>query len=63
MPVVTIQMWEGRSVDQKRELVKAITDAMVEISKTKREAVQVVIHDLPKHNWGTGGMLASEKGL
>ena len=25
MPVVTIDMWEGRSVEQKRELVKAMT--------------------------------------
>ncbi len=61
MPVVTIQMWEGRSVDQKRELVKAITKAMVEIGKTRQEAVQVIMHDIPKQNWGTGGMLASEK--
>ena len=63
MPVITIQMWEGRSVEQKRELVKAITKAMVDIGKTRQEAVQVIIHDVPKNNWGTGGMLASEKTL
>jgi len=61
MPVITIQMWEGRSVEQKRELVKAITKAMVEIGKTRQEAVQVIMHDIPKQNWGTGGVLASEK--
>ena len=61
MPVITVQMWEGRSVDQKRELVKAITNTMVEVGKTRQEAVRVIIHDIPKHNWGTGGVLASEK--
>ena len=27
MPVVTVEMWEGRSIDQKKELVKGITAA------------------------------------
>ena len=30
MPVVTVQMWTGRTPAQKRALVRAITDAMVE---------------------------------
>ena len=29
MPVVTVQLWTGRTVNQKRRLVAAITDAMV----------------------------------
>ena len=30
MPFVIVEMWEGRTVEQKRRLAKAITDAMVE---------------------------------
>ena len=30
MPIVIVEMWEGRTVDQKRNLIKALTDAMVE---------------------------------
>jgi 4-oxalocrotonate tautomerase len=30
MPFVVVEMWEGRTVEQKRRLVRAITDAMVE---------------------------------
>ena len=29
MPVVTVQMWTGRTPQQKKALVRAITDAMV----------------------------------
>ena len=28
MPVVIVELWEGRTVEQKRNLVKAITDAI-----------------------------------
>ncbi len=59
MPVVIVEMWEGRSVDQKRRLVSGITEAFVQIG-VPAEAVQVVIQDVPKHNWGMGGRLASE---
>lgn len=60
MPVVTVQMYEGRTVEQKRELVAAITEAVVKHAKTTAEATQVVIVDVPKHNWAHAGKLASD---
>jgi 4-oxalocrotonate tautomerase len=60
MPLVTIHMYEGRTIDQKRELVAAITDAVVRIAKTTPEATDVVIHDVPRHNWAHAGKLASD---
>jgi 4-oxalocrotonate tautomerase len=61
VPIVTVQMWEGRSEDQKRELVKAITDAVVEKAGTVPEAVHVVIYDISKSDWAIGGELCSDK--
>jgi 4-oxalocrotonate tautomerase len=60
MPVVTIQMWEGRSVEQKRELVKAITKAMVDIAGATAEKLYIIMHDVPKTNWGMNGALSSD---
>jgi 4-oxalocrotonate tautomerase len=60
MPVVTVQMYEGRTVEQKRALVEAITRAMVDIAKTRSDAVNVIIQDVPRTNWGLDGKLASE---
>lgn len=60
MPVVTIQMYEGRTVEQKRELVAAITDAVVRIAKTTPDATEVIIQDIPRHNWAKAGKLASD---
>ncbi len=60
MPVVTVEMWEGRTIDQKKQLVEGITSAFVKIG-TPSEAVHVILKDIPKHNWAIGGKLASEK--
>ena len=59
MPVVTVEMWEGRTIDEKKQLVKDITSAFVSIG-TSPEAVHIIIKDIPKHNWATAGKLASE---
>jgi len=60
MPVITVEMWEGRSVDQKKKLVEGLTAAMVDIG-VPAGAVHIIIKDVPKHNWATGGKLASEQ--
>ena len=60
MPLVTVHMFEGRTVEQKRELVAAITEAVVRIAKTTPEATTIVIQDVPRHNWANSGKLASD---
>ena len=60
MPVVTVEMWEGRTIEQKKRLVEGITSSFIQIG-TSPEAVQVIIKDNPKHNWAIGGKLASEE--
>jgi 4-oxalocrotonate tautomerase len=53
-------MWEGRTKEQKAELAKAITEALVSIAKTHAEHVTVVFEDVAKENWAIGGVLSSE---
>lgn len=61
MPVITVELWKGRSLDQKRNLVRGITSATVEATGAPPEAVHVVIHEVEKENWGIAGQLASEE--
>jgi 4-oxalocrotonate tautomerase len=60
MPLVTVDMWEGRSVEQKKVLAQGITSVMTEKLGIPPEAVTIIIKDVPKHNWAIGGKLASE---
>ena len=61
MPVVTVQMWSGRSTEQKRRLVRAITDAMVEHANCKPDHLHVIIQDVPKDSWGRSGTLGIDE--
>lgn len=57
MPFVIVEMWEGRTVAQKRNLVKAITKAMVEEAACTPDHLHVVIHETAKDSWGRAGVL------
>ncbi|MBI3078670.1 MAG: 4-oxalocrotonate tautomerase [Deltaproteobacteria bacterium] len=61
MPVVTVEMWEGRTVEQKRRLVRAITQAMVEHARAEPHALHVIIHEIPRQNWAKAGTLAVDQ--
>ncbi len=62
MPFVTITVREGRTVEQKREMVKAVTEAIVRTVNVKPEAVHVIVHDEPAHNLAHAGVLLSDRG-
>ncbi len=59
MPVVIIEMWEGRTDEQKEKLMKGIFKAFEEID-VPPEALNIIIHDIPKTNWGLRGGQASK---
>ncbi len=59
MPVVTVNWLEGRSLEQKKELVSEITRVVHQVGGSPVERINVVIHDVPSENWGRGGQLVS----
>jgi 4-oxalocrotonate tautomerase len=61
MPVVTVQMWTGRSREQKRALVRAITDAMVQHAGAKPANLHVILQEVPKEDWALAGVLGDER--
>ncbi|MFC2012957.1 2-hydroxymuconate tautomerase [Chloroflexota bacterium] len=58
MPLVIIYADEGRSIDQKRGLVKDITEAVCKNFAAPIENVSVLIRDLQKENRARAGKLA-----
>lgn len=60
MPIVTIQQGP-KTVEQKRELIKQITDAFVDAYNAPAESVFVWFHDVPTDSWGAGGKLVADK--
>ena len=57
MPFVTVKAIEGRTVEQKRGLVKDITEAVVKNFNVEPEAVSVDILEYRKENLSKAGQL------
>lgn len=62
MPFAQIHILEGRSEDQKRAVIEKVTQALVEALGAPKEAVRVMITDVPKTNWGIAGVSAKDLG-
>lgn len=54
-------MWPGRTTEQKRALVKAITDAMVEHAGARPDGLHVVLQEVPLENWARAGVLGIDR--
>jgi 4-oxalocrotonate tautomerase len=61
MPEIYVHMVEGRTLEQKRALIRDITDAVVRHIKVEPAAVMVQIVESPKENKAKGGVLFSER--
>ncbi len=61
MPLIRVEMLEGRTPEQKTALVRALTQAVVDTLGSKPEGVNVMLFDVPRNNWATGGVQWSEK--
>ena len=61
MPTFHIEMFEGRSVEQKRKLVEEVTRVTCESLGCAAAAVDIIITDIKRENWATGGVLWSEQ--
>ena len=60
MPVISVDMFQGRTAEQKRALAEGFTKTFCDVTQAKPEAVIVIFRDVPRENWATAGMLASE---
>lgn len=61
MPIVQIDMKEGRTVEQKRQLVKKLTDVIVETAECPPEAVTIILREMSTTNFGNAGVLNADK--
>ncbi len=60
MPIVHVNVWEGFGKEKTKIVIKNITKVFVDLG-IPSEAVEVIVHEIPKTHWGIGGIPASEK--
>jgi 4-oxalocrotonate tautomerase len=62
MPTLRVELFEGRTPQQKAELASELTAACVKVLGGSAGAVDFVFVVVARHDWATGGVLWSEKG-
>jgi 4-oxalocrotonate tautomerase len=60
MPIVQISMIQGRTPEKKAELIRKVTDAIVETLQIPKDRVRIVLNEVPKENLGDGGIPLSK---
>ncbi len=60
MPFVQVHIKAGRSLTQRRELVRRITNDLVEVCGAAEDRVHVIVNEVPVDQWGRGGSLLSD---
>ena len=61
MPIVRVEWLAGRSTDQRRAIVGKITDALQDVAGSRRESIKVILHDVPRENYGSAGELLVDR--
>lgn len=61
MPIVRIDLWEGRDSETRRELIRAVSEVVSERLGVSVDHVRVVLNEIPRENWGIGGEPASQQ--
>ncbi|MFD1609477.1 4-oxalocrotonate tautomerase [Oceanobacillus luteolus] len=62
MPVIQIQMMEGRTPEKVGALIRNVTETVSDTLDAPEENVRVLVTEVPKTHWGIGGVSAKELG-
>jgi len=61
MPIVQIEILEGRTVEQKRAMVKEVTEAICRTINAPPEAVSIIIRERKFENYARAGVLRCDQ--
>ena len=61
MPIIHVEMLEGRNVEQKRVLARELTDAFVRSCGGDAANVRVLIREVAPVDWAIGGTLVADR--
>ena len=60
MPLIQVNIMEGRPPEKVKQLIENITDTVSETLDAPKQNVRVLVTEMPKTHWGIAGVPASE---
>lgn len=60
VPALRVDLFAGRTLEQKRALAVALTEACVKALGVSPSSVDIIFNDVERHDWATAGKLWSD---
>ncbi|CAM2844808.1 4-oxalocrotonate tautomerase [Paenibacillus sediminis] len=60
MPIINIQLLEGRPPEKIKALIASVTDAVASELDSPKEKIRVLVSEIPTTHWGIGGKSVSD---
>jgi 4-oxalocrotonate tautomerase len=60
MPIINIQIFEGRSPEKVKNLIASVTDTVAQELDSPKERIRVLVTEVPATHWGIAGVPVSE---
>lgn len=61
MPLIQVTLVEGRTPEQLRSLISKLTAAVVDSIGAPKEAIRVVLNEVPSTHWAAGDVTIAER--
>ena len=61
MPIVTVQMWDGQTIENKRKMAAGITEVMAPFMNNRPDKIHIVFQEVPLESWASGGQLSADR--
>ena len=61
MPIIQVQLLEGRSIEQKRRFAEEVTAVACSCLNTRPEQVRIILKEMPASNFAIAGTLVSDR--
>jgi 4-oxalocrotonate tautomerase len=62
MPLVQIDLLEGRSEERIADVMREVTDAVARSLEIPTDRVRVIVRDVPRTHWAVAGVSYAEQG-
>ena len=61
MPIIRVEMFEGRDRDQKRKIISEVTNGFCRATGASPVSVNVILTDVSQDEWGRGGIAFADR--
>ena len=61
MPIIQVNLMQGRTVEAKRKFAAEVTNLACDVLNVRAEQVRVIFNEMPRENYAIAGTLVADR--